>query len=122
MLSKIDNEIVARKQNWNTLEQNNRSKLNEIENNRQQQCTQNLSQLIATISPDLIAALGSKANSDLANTILSAVGPYAIAGPNESIADVTTKLLHDTRFENSLKTILTTIAGSKVATNGKKEG
>lgn len=108
LLSKIDNEIAARKQNWNIIEQKNKSKLSEIENLRQQQYTQNLSKLISTISPDLIAALSSKANSDLANTILSAVGPYAIAGENESIADVVTKLLHNTSFEDSLKDILGT--------------
>ena len=52
-----------------------------------------------SISPDLAAALTAKANAQTLIEVSKAVSPYAMARGDESVADVTNKLLRGTSLE-----------------------
>ena len=66
--------------------------------------------VMASISPDLVAALSAKANADMLATATKAMSPYAIAN-GESVAETVDKLLRGTTLEG----VLTDIAKAKNA-------
>ena len=47
---------------------------------------------MASIGPDLTAALTAKANTDMVAALEHAVAPYAISSGDESVADVVARL------------------------------
>lgn len=57
--------------------------------------------IIESISPELTAAMTANANSELLKAVAESMAPYALA-KNESIADVTDKLLRGTPLEQLL--------------------
>lgn len=61
-----------------------------------------IASVMNSVSPDLIAALTANANKDMVNALTSAISPYAIAGGDESVADVTNKLLRGLPLEKAL--------------------
>ena len=80
-------------------------KLAEIEKARQEAYAATVKTIVESISEDLIAAMTTKANSEMLETVTEAMAPYAIAN-GESVADVTNKLLRGTGLDevlNSLK-------------------
>ena len=78
--------------------------LAEIEKARQTAYAATVADIMKSISPDLIAALTSKANAAMMETVTKSMSPYAIAG-GESIADVTDKLLRGTTLEGVLQAV-----------------
>lgn len=61
-----------------------------------------IKEIVSSISPDLIAALTAKANSDLLETATKNMSPYAIAN-NESVSDTVNKLLRGTSLEGIIE-------------------
>ena len=78
-----------------------------IEKARQDAYAETVAKIMQSVSPGLIEALTSNANVDLANGLTQAIAPYAIASDNESVADVTNKMLRGTPLEAILHKYLT---------------
>jgi hypothetical protein len=62
-----------------------------------------VAKIMASISPDLVAAMEARANADVVSAIEHAVAPYAIASDDESVADIAQKLVKGTAFEDVFK-------------------
>lgn len=75
----------------------------EIEKAKNESYAATVAKIMESIAPDLVAALGAQSNADIVSALSRAVGPYAIAGDDESIADVTSKMLRGTGFEDIVK-------------------
>ena len=73
----------------------------DLETARMEAYAKTVASIMESISPELVAALESQSNADIMRTISNAVGPYAIA-KNESVADVTNRLLRGTVLEDVL--------------------
>lgn len=69
-----------------------------IEKSRQEAYAATVKTIVESISEDLIAALTSKSNAAMLETVTEAMAPYAIAN-GESVADVTNKLLRGTGLD-----------------------
>ena len=70
-----------------------------IEAEKQKAYTDSVKEIISSIGPELAAALSSKANADTLVAVSKAVSPYAMAGDNESVAEVVNKLMRGTTLE-----------------------
>jgi hypothetical protein len=57
-----------------------------------------------SVSPQLVAAMTSKANADTLKAVSQGMAPYAIAN-GESIADTVNKLMRGTTLESVLENI-----------------
>jgi len=75
----------------------------EIEKTKNESYAATVAKIMESIAPDLVAALGAQSNADIVSALSRAVGPYSIAQGDESIADVTSKLLRGTGFEDIVK-------------------
>ncbi len=62
-----------------------------------------VAKIMASISPELVAAMESRANADVVAAIEHAVAPYAIAGGEETVTDVAQRLVKGTAFEDVFK-------------------
>lgn len=78
--------------------------LAEIEKAKQEVYAQTVAKIVEAVSPDLVAAMNSKTNADIMESIGKAVSPYAIA-TNDSVANVINTLLRGTSLEETLKNI-----------------
>lgn len=76
----------------------------EIEKAKQEAYAATVREIVESISPDLIAALSTKANAEILSEVSKSMSPYAIAN-NESISDTVNKLLRGTSLENFLEKI-----------------
>lgn len=76
--------------------------LAEIEKAKQEAYAETVGKVMASISPDLVAALTTKANEDMLETVTRSMSPYAIA-QDKSVAEVTNKLLRGTSLEEVIK-------------------
>ena len=81
-----------------------------IEAEKQKAYAETVKSVMASISPDLVAALSTKANADLLATATKSMSPYAIAN-GESVAETVDKLMRGTTLEG----VLTDIAKAKNA-------
>ena len=81
-------------------------KLAEIEKARQEAYAATVKSIMESISEDLVAAMTSKSNAEMLETVTEAMAPYAIAN-GESIADVTNKLLRGTGLDEILDSLKT---------------
>lgn len=81
-----------------------RTKLAEIEKAKQEAYAATVASIMASISPELVAAMESKSNADMTAAVAKAVGPYALAN-GESIADTVNTLLRGTSLENAVNGI-----------------
>lgn len=77
----------------------------ELEKAKQDAYAAVVKEVMGAISPDLIAAMTSTSNAELVQTVAKAMSPYALAN-NESVVDVTDKLLRGTSLEDALKRVL----------------
>ena len=80
--------------------------LAEIEKARQTAYAETVANIMKSVSPDLVAALTSKANSEIMESIGKAVSPYSIAN-GESISETVNTLLRGTSLQETLKNIKT---------------
>ncbi len=67
---------------------------------RQRVYAETVKEVMGSIGPDLVAALTSKSNNDMLVAVSQAIAPYALAGDDESTADVVNKLLRGTPLED----------------------
>lgn len=81
----------------------------EAELKKQQQAAyaDTVAKIMASIGPDLVAAMNNKSNADLMETVAKAMSPYAMAR-GESVAEVTDKLVRGLTVDEFLKGITTT--------------
>jgi hypothetical protein len=82
-----------------------KNKLVEIEKIKQDSYAQTVANIIGSISPDLAAALTSKANTDMVSALEHAVAPYVLASDTESIADVVARITKGLPLEEALNKI-----------------
>ena len=78
-------------------------KLAEIEKSKSEAYAATVAGIMASISPELVAAMESRANADVVAAIEHAVAPYAIASENETVTDVAQRLVKGTAFEDIFK-------------------
>ena len=74
----------------------------EIEKAKQESYAETIKQIVSTISPDLIAALTTKANANLLETATKNMSAYAIAN-GESVADTVNRLMRGTSLEGIIE-------------------
>ena len=73
--------------------------LAEIEKGKQEAYANTVKEIMASISPDLIAAISASTQANLLREGMESISPYAIAN-GESVADTVNKLLRGTSLEN----------------------
>jgi major vault protein len=88
-----------------SLEVNHQNALANIESAKQAAYANTVKEIMASITPDLIAALEVGGKCDLMATLAENMSPLAIAN-GESIVDTTDRLIRGTPMETSLKEIL----------------
>lgn len=80
--------------------------LADIQKAKQAAYAETVEKIMKSISPGLIEALTANANANLTNGLTQAIAPYAIAGSEESVADVANKMLRGTPLEGVIKKYL----------------
>lgn len=78
--------------------------LAEIEKDKQKAYAETVAEIMKSVTPDLVAALNTKANADMLETVSKAVSPYSIAN-GESVSETVNRLLRGTSLEDTLKNI-----------------
>lgn len=78
----------------------------ELEKARMMAKAEAVKTVINAISPDLIAALQTQSNAELMSSLTANMAPFAMASNNESVADVTNKLLRGLPIDDSVKKLL----------------
>ena len=78
-----------------------------IEKAKQEAYAETVANIMKSVSPDLVAALTSKANASMLETVTKSMSPYAIV-QGESVADVTNQLLRGTTLEEVIKNMADT--------------
>jgi major vault protein len=99
LLSAVDEAERARVKSAREEEIAYKTKLAEVEAAKQKAYADTVKQIVESISPDLVAALTTKANAQLLADATTSMAPYAIAN-NESVADTVNKLMRGTSLEN----------------------
>ena len=108
ILDVIQTAELARKKASVDAEVARQKEMAEIEKAKQEAYAETVEKIMSAVSPDLIAALTSKANADLLITGMKEISPYAIAR-GEDVATTVNRLMRGT----SLEGILTKVAESK---------
>ena len=75
-------------------------KMAAIEKAKSEAYAATVAQIMASITPELVASLEARANADVVAAIEHAVAPYAIAGGEETVTDVAQRLIKGTAFED----------------------
>lgn len=110
VLTEIQSAELARQKAVVDAEVAKAKQLAAIEAEKQKTYAETVKSVMASISPDLVAALSTKANADLLATATKSMSPYAIAN-GESVAETVDKLMRGTTLEG----VLTDIAKAKNA-------
>lgn len=92
------NADLARRKETQAQEIAHAKELAEIEKTKQEAYAKTVADIMASVSPDLIAALTTKSNNDMLVAVTEAMSPYAIAN-DRGVAEVTNKLLRGTSLE-----------------------
>ena len=108
ILNKIEEEKLARDKATNDAKVALQKELEAIEAAKQKAYADTIKEIMASVSPDLVAALSTKANAELLTEATKNMSPYAIAR-GASVADTVDVLMRGT----SLEGVLTDIAKSK---------
>lgn len=108
VLSEIQTAELTRKKAVADAEVAHAKELAEIEEAKQKAYADTVKSIMESVSPDLVAALSTKANADLLATATKSMSPYAIAS-GESVAEFTDKLMRGTTLEG----LLTKVAQAK---------
>ena len=99
VIDAIHDASLARKDKDNAMEIEYKRQLAAIEEAKQKAYAETVAAIMGSISEDLVAAMTSKSNNDMTVAIAQAIAPYALAGEDESVADVVNKLLRGTALE-----------------------
>lgn len=108
VLNKIEEEKLARDKAANDAKVALQKELEAIEAAKQKSYADTVKEIMASVSPELVAALSTKANAELLTEATKNMSPYAIAR-GASVADTVDVLMRGT----SLEGVLTDIAKSK---------
>lgn len=108
ILNKIEEEKLTRDKAANDAKVALQKELEAIEAAKQKAYADTIKEIMASVSPDLVAALSTKANAELLTEATKNMSPYAIAR-GASVADTVDVLMRGT----SLEGVLTDIAKSK---------
>ena len=76
-----------------------------IEKDKQTTYAETVAKIMESVSDELVAALESRANADMLETVSKAVSPYAIA-QNESVSETVNRLLRGTSLEDTINNIV----------------
>jgi len=104
LISQIKDEERVRLEADREQEINFQNKLTEIQKAKQEAYAETIKKIVESVSPDLIAALTAKANSEMLTEATKSMSPYAIAR-GESVADTINTLLRGTSLENVIDSI-----------------
>lgn len=104
IMSAIQSAEVARVKEKNDLMIAKEKELAEIEKAKQASYAETIKKIVESISPDLIAALTTKANAQLLSDATKSMAPYAIAA-DESVAETVNKLMRGTSLEGVIDKI-----------------
>ena len=77
--------------------------LAEIEKSKQEAYANTVKEIMASISPGLIAAISASTQAELLKEGMESISPYALAN-GESVADTVNKLLRGTSLESIINT------------------
>lgn len=99
VIDAIHEASLARKDKDNAQEIAHKKEIAAIEAAKQKAYADTVTQIVGAISEDLVAAMTTKSNNDMTVAIAQAISPYALAGDDESVADVVNKLLRGTALE-----------------------
>ena len=110
VLTEIQTAELARKKAIDDAEIAKAKQYEAIEEAKQKAYAETVKSIMASISPDLVAALSTKANAQLLETATKSMSPYAIAN-GESVAETVDRLMRGTTLEG----ILTDVAKAKNA-------
>ena len=104
VLNNINEAKLARDKAENDAKVALQKELEAIEEAKQKAYAETVKEIMSSITPDLVASLTTKANSELLIEATKNISPLAIAN-NESVADTVDKLLRGTTLEGVLKKI-----------------
>ena len=104
VLNAIQKEELARKKLATDAKVAEEQAYADIEAAKQTAYADTVKSIMESISPDLVAALTTKANSEMLETVTASMSPYAIA-QGESVSEVTNRLLRGTSLEGLLETV-----------------
>ena len=99
VIDAIHEASLVRKDKDNAQEIAHKKEIAAIEAAKQKAYADTVTQIVGAISEDLVAAMTTKSNNDMTVAIAQAIAPYALAGDDESVADVVNKLLRGTALE-----------------------
>ena len=105
ILNKIEEEKLARDKAANDAKVALQKELEAIEAAKQKAYADTIKEIMASVSPDLVAALSTKANAELLTEATKNLSPLAIAR-GESVADTVNTLMRGTSLEGILKDIV----------------
>ena len=105
VLNQINDAKLARDKAENDAKVALQRELEAIEEARQKSYAETVKEIMASVSPDLIAALSTKANAELLTEATKNMSPYAIAR-GASIADTVDVLMRGTSLEGVLTDVL----------------
>lgn len=100
----INKADIARQEETNNSAIECLRKKNELEIEKERSYSENIVNIISSISPDLSAALTHRSNEEILTAIANAVSPYAMAN-EESVAKTVSTLLRGTGLENILNNV-----------------
>lgn len=104
VIDQIEEAKLERSKSADQAKIDTENKLVEIEKARQDGYSDTVAKIMQSITPGLVEALTSRANSDMLETVTKSVGPYAIA-KGEPIGAFVDKLLRGTTLENIVANI-----------------
>ena len=104
ILDAIQKSELARQKAAVEAEIDRQEKLAAIEKEKQEAYAETVKSIMSAVSPDLIAALTTKANADLLATGMKEMSPYAIAN-NEDVATTINRLMRGTSLEGLLNKV-----------------
>lgn len=104
VLDEINKAEMARKKASDEQEAERQARLAEIEKARQEAYAATVKEMMSSISPDLVAALTSKANADILAAGMEHMAPYALA-EHEEISTTVDRLLRGTPLEGLMSKV-----------------
>ena len=104
ILNQVNEAQIARDKAMNMEKIALQKELEAIEESKQKAYAETVSKIMESVTPDLVAALSTKANAELLTEATKNMTPYAIA-KGESVADTINTLMRGTSLEGILKDI-----------------
>lgn len=104
LIDAIHDSELARRQKDIDQRQKNDEAAAALEKQKQDAYAETVSKIMASIGPDLVAAMTTKSNEDMLSAVTEAMAPYAIA-KGESIAQTVNTLLRGTSLEGIIEDV-----------------